>query len=260
MDQNNQEPKEPKEAIKTFTVTDPISNQERQVPEDLQDLIGHIISFNRNKGKEDISPEMNDLRTQIDQMKASLSEHEENKKKDKGKSSEVEELKQEFQTVLDQLNKEKEAIQSQKEQAENRYKDEKIMNDIQEALAKHDVHNRNQLVSIMRTIGQARLKENIDLSTGEKQGTYSTVLTLNFPDESGVVKPMELSAMVAVEKFLSLDENNFHLKNKLSPGGGSSPGGGMTSGNKFDKQFEEATKAGDLVGQVAAMQAQQKSN
>lgn len=224
-------------------ITDPVTQVATQVPKSLEPFIGHIIQFNKKAGKEPIANENAELKGQIESLQIQLNEVLEKKTKEKSKpSEEVEKLKAEMQQVIAELNKKNELASAQADEWKTKHFNQQKINDIQSALGSYNLHNRNQLVNILSS--QAKLKEDIDLGTGEKKGTYKTYLALNLPDEHGQVMPTEMEARTAVEAFLNMEENQFHLKNKLSPGSGSADRDGRTTSQTMKReQFDQLLPA-----------------
>lgn len=249
------------QAQEFIVMKNPITSEEISVPKNLQPYIQDIVRFNKQSGKQTMETENTTLKEQLETLTNQFNEFKETAGKKKAEPEE--DVIKKYNEVIDGLTAKLNQSEEDKQKTLKEYQNQKISNDLHSALAAFEansgsqVHNKNQLVELMKVVNGATLKENIDLSTGTGLGTFETVLNIVQKDESGATRPVELSAIEAVSTFLSMDENSFHLKNKLTAGGGTRNGNSNHNNNdKFDQAYLEASKNKDLNGQIAAKQAE----
>lgn len=244
-----------------IVMTNPMTREQVSIPASLQPYVQDVVRFNRKAGSEKLENENINLKAQIEDLTNQFNEFKDTSSKQKPKELD-EDVAKKFQDMIDEQNQKIEQLVKDKENSINQYRNEKISNDLFSAMSAFEassgsqIHDKNQLAATLKAMHNAQLVEDIDLSTSEKLGTFQTMLNVNIKDESGNARPVELSANDAVSKFLSMEENSFHLKNKLTPGGGSRNGNSNNNIDKFDAAYQEASKNNDLAGQIAAKQAE----
>jgi hypothetical protein len=228
------------------------SSVEVDVPKHLEGFIGHVASFNRKKAAEKASSDLDDLKMKIEDMTLELNDA---KKKGGSGSKEVENLKAEHEKSVKALMEKHAETEKLVETFRNKFNETKIHNDLFSVMPVNDLFSPVQTMDLLRQKGNARLIEKIDIATGKGTGEYETVLTLNVKDSAGNIKQADYSPKDAVKAFLSMEENAFHLKNKLAPGGGTngSRQGESTGvlGDNLQSQLDDAIKRKDLAAQVA---------
>lgn len=213
---------------------DPTTGATVNVPKNLEDFIGKIASYNRRKAIEKKNEEIENLNSRIDELTV---ENESLRKRGGALNPDIEQLKANHEKIVNELKAKLEAKEKIGTAWRSKFEETKITNDLLQALPTSDLFNVEDTLEKLRRKGNARLVEQLDAMTGEGTGNFRTVLTLSIPDESGAYKQVELSPPEAVKQFLSLDENKFHLKNKLTPGGGSQVG--SLSGGGLNIMSEE---------------------
>lgn len=208
---------------------DPITLESVMVPKALEAFIGKIASYNRREGAKRKQDEIDALQTTIDNLTVDL----EFAKKGRGKESEViEKLKDTHATQLKELSGKIEQLIKENDKYKSMFEDERIRNDIMAALPLDQLFNPDDTLEKIRKKGNARLQQREDAVTGEKKDIFDTVLTITVIDENKNSKQIVLPPKEAVQKFLAMDENKYHLKNKLYPGGSSQAGNFYAGGSK----------------------------
>jgi hypothetical protein len=202
-------------------MTDPFTQQPVKVPKELESFIGHVATSNRKAGKSAIKNDLDTVNEQLEETKAEVMDLRGKLKNAGSGDKQIENIKAEYEKMIDELKKGGETKASEADKWRSQFEEYKVLNDINAALSGYDLFNAQQTVDLIRTQGKAKLHEKIDLATGAGTGQFETKLVLNLPDESGAMTPVELGASDAIKKFFALENNAFHLKNKLTPGGGS---------------------------------------
>jgi hypothetical protein len=239
----------------TVIMTDPITQQPVKVPKELETFIGHVATSNRKGGKAAVKNDLDAANDQVDELKAELADLRTKIKNAGAGDKQVEAQKAEYEKIIAEMKKATEKTKSEAESWRAQFEEHKIMNDINAALTGYDLYNPQQTIDLIRAQGRAKLTEKIDLATGAGTGQYETKLTLNLPDESGAMRPVELGAGDAIKKFFAVEGNAFHLKNKLNPGGGSTGSNlNMPGAGSLEARYNEAMKTGNLMEAIKAKQ------
>lgn len=202
-------------------MTDPQTQQPVKVPKELESFIGHVASSNRKAGKATIKNDLDAMNEQLEEAKAELLDLRGKIKNAGAGDKQLDAVKSEYEKIIAKMKTESETKIAEADKWRVQFEEHKILNDINAALSGYDLFNAQQTVDLIRTQGKAKLYEKIDLANGLGTGQFETKLVLTLPDESGAMKPVELGASDAIKKFFAFEQNAFHLKNKLSPGGGS---------------------------------------
>lgn len=198
-----------------------IGDKELQLPKtvgeiNLQEAIGQVIGRSRSEAKREYDKTATELRTLIQNKDTTLKDLQEKlEQMELDKMSVEERAKAEVSRELDKLRKEIEKYQGESKSAVDKYRNEKIENQIMAAISRHpDVNNPQQVALLLRTIGAP------DVVADQEKGFDKVVLKLQI---DGAMQ--ELSPAEAVDKFLGMPENGHFLKNNLRSGGGSGAGG-----------------------------------
>ncbi len=240
------------------TMTDPETQASVKVPKELEAFIGHVASSNRRGGKKSANEAMEKIQDELEISKAELKELRDKLKAGGDGSKQVENLKAEYDKMLQEKDKHIETLQKDAQTWRGQFEEKVVMTDLMEAMGKstHEFYNFQQSMELLRLQGKAQPKEIINLTTGQGTGMFETILTLTLPDASGVERPVELKPAEAIEKFFSLDVNKFHIKNKLNPGAGTMGSNYTGDINNLDQKYQEAMKQRDLTTAISIKQAQ----
>lgn len=235
-------------------MTDPLTQQPVKIPKELESFIGHVATSNRKAGKASIKNDLEGVNEQLEEAKAELLDLRGKMKNAGAGDKQVENIKAEYEKMIGDLKKNNDTKSAEADKWRSQFEEYKVLSDINSALSGYDLFNAQQTVDLIRTQGKAKLHEKIDLATGAGTGQFETKLTLTLPDESGAMRPVELGAGDAIKKFFAVESNAFHLKNKLTPGGGSTGsnlnngGVGKITRGAFDRmtpiQKEQTIKQG----------------
>jgi len=233
-------------------VKDPVDGTPVMVPKNLEGFIGKVAKYARKAGEAKKQEEIDALKEKIEDYEVELTEA---KKKTGSVPKEIENIKAEYEKSIKALTEKIAETEKSVDLYKNKFYDTKISNDLFSVLPANDLHNPAQTMDLLRQKGNARLVEKTDMATGRGTGEFETVLTLKIKDAAGNLKDVDFSPKDAIAQFLAMDENSFHLKNKLAPGGG----GGRQPGNgqgvpvpgDLNAQLADAVKRKDLAAQVA---------
>lgn len=232
--------------VEYVTMTDPETQAEVRVPKALESFIGHVASANRKGGRRTATEKLEEITNQYEAAKDELDQLREKMKSATG-NKQVEALKSEYDKIVADLKKKADEHEKSATTYKTKLEQRDIEADIYAALSEYDLFNSQQTANILRQIGNARRVEGVDLATGQGNGKVNTVMTINVTDETGAAKPVDLSPAEAVKIFLAQPENAFHLKNKLTPGAGTTGSnytGDRSKIGQLEKQLAEAEKSG----------------
>lgn len=204
----------------------PFTGEPVKVPRYLESFIGAVASFNRKGAAEKASGEIERLKMELDDAKIQAAEA----GKTKGLDKQVEQMKAEHEKAIKAVSEQAQKFEQEAGAWRGKYEDTRISNDLFSALPAAELHNPAQTMATIRALGKPRLVEKFDIN-GSGTGLYETVLEMD-----GAALP----AKEYITKFFSADENKFHLKNKLAPGGGTTAGNQMNTNGGGGKAITRA--------------------
>lgn len=212
--------------VEYVEMKNPMSGEPVQVPKSLEPFIGAVAAFNRRGAADKASVEIERLKAELDDAKLAAVEA----GKNKGLDKQLEAMKAEHEKTMKAVADQSARFENESKSWRGKYEDTKINNDLFSVLPSSELHNPGQTMATIRALGKPRLVEKIGID-GSGTGSFETMLELD-----GTVIP----AKDYITKFFSSDENKFHLKNKLSPGGGTTTSGTFNSNGGGGKAIPRA--------------------
>lgn len=231
-------------------VVDASTGNTVQIPKEYQQLFNSNMSMNYAKGKKETKTKYDPVVNEAEKLRGENGEL----------STALDDLQTANMNAKDKADhehrKELSAMQKKLDASaewKTRFKDNRKQNDIMNALSAYNLNNARQTMASIMTEGKVEVQE-ID-------GNFITEITMNLPDENGILKEMKLTPAEAVKLWLDQPGNLYHLINSLNPGGGSQ---GTANGKKLNEKekliesYNEAEKNKDGVKMLELRNAIQK--
>jgi vacuolar-type H+-ATPase subunit I/STV1 len=196
------------------TMKDPYTNKTVEVPDELEDFVQNIISFNRRKGGESKQRDIDALQEKINEMSGEV---EAAKKAGTTGGKELEALKKDYDKKIEALTAERDNHKNSADENGLKYMDMRRRTEIFSKLPVSDLYNVDDtLEKISRS---ARWIKRMDAAKGEQTGEVDLVLTMSVKDEkTGKVKTVDFAPDEGIKHFLADPSNAYLLKNKLATG------------------------------------------